>query len=156
MKMKRRMLIIFCVLAIVTAGTGCGEKAAEGTSVESESSAERPVQEVFEEGTENDTEDDTTITEGVEAQADQKPAESQHLPVTEEITETVKPVIPEGEAASLGKEELENRYGTVDDQGNWIPPEGTYIDSVSGNILGPDGTLLGRDPSIPVRPGKLG
>lgn len=152
MKMKRRMLIIFCVLAMTAAGTGCGEKAAEDTSARSESSVERPVQEVFEE----ETEDNTTITEGIEAQADQEPAERQHLPVTKEITETVKPVIPEGEAASLGKEELENRYGTVDDQGNWIPPEGSYIDSYSGNILGPDGTLLGRDPSIPVRPGKQG
>lgn len=66
MRMKRRMLIIFCVLAMTAAGTGCGEKAAEDTSAGSESSVERPVQEVFEEETEKE-----------KAQANPEPTEEQ-------------------------------------------------------------------------------
>ena len=57
------------------------------------------------------------------------------------------------------KEEIEDAFGKVNDQGKWIPPEGSYVDPKTGNILNKDGIVIGntKEESCSVaRPGSQG
>lgn len=56
------------------------------------------------------------------------------------------------------KEELEEALGTVDEQGEWTPPEGSYIDPQTGNIMNKDGVMIGttQEPYSKARPGSQG
>ncbi len=56
------------------------------------------------------------------------------------------------------QEEMEEAFGTVDEEGNWTAPEGSYIDPKTGNILNKDGVLVGttQKPYYNARPGSQG
>lgn len=56
------------------------------------------------------------------------------------------------------KKELEDALGAVDKQGNWTPPEGSYIDPKTGNIMNKDGVVIGttQKPYSQARPGSQG
>lgn len=56
------------------------------------------------------------------------------------------------------KEEEEEMFGTVDEQGNWTPPEGSYVDPKTGTILNKDGVVVGttQKPTFKARPGSKG
>lgn len=56
------------------------------------------------------------------------------------------------------KEEMEAAFGAVDEKGNWTPPEGSYVDPKTGNIMNKDGVLVGttQKPYYNARPGSQG
>lgn len=56
------------------------------------------------------------------------------------------------------KKELEDALGAVDEQGKWTPPEGSYIDPKTGNIMNKDGVVIGttQKPYSKARPGSQG
>lgn len=56
------------------------------------------------------------------------------------------------------KKELEDALGTVDEQGEWTPPEGSHVDPKTGNIINKDGVVVGttQKPYYKARPGSQG
>lgn len=56
------------------------------------------------------------------------------------------------------KKEMDETFGIVDEQGNWTPPEGSYIEPQTGNVLNKDGVLVGITPKpySKARPGSQG
>lgn len=49
------------------------------------------------------------------------------------------------------KKEYEGLFGTKDESGRWIPPEDSYVDPKSGNILNREGVVIGTTNTKPIR-----
>lgn len=80
--------------------------------------------------------DNTEIeTETVSEEADVSEKEE-----TEKSEKTQSKTIPKT------KKEEEELFGTSDENGNWIPPEGSYTDPKTGTVYNKEGTVIGNDP----------
>lgn len=47
------------------------------------------------------------------------------------------------------KKEYEELFGTKNESGRWIPPEDSYVDPKSGNILNREGVVIGTTNTKP-------
>lgn len=55
------------------------------------------------------------------------------------------------------EKEYEEKFGTTDKNGNFIPPKGSYVDKETGTIYNSDGVVIGSECTPhPARPGSLG
>lgn len=55
------------------------------------------------------------------------------------------------------EKEYEEKFGTTDESGNFIPPKGSYVDKETGTIYNSDGVVIGTECTPhPAKPGSLG
>lgn len=128
--MIHEILGIISLVFIMITCTSCSNEANSNELINSRTSVEKSIQR-------KDAED-AEKTENIEDQVNSTSTQELQVPRT--------------------KEELEEALGSVNEQGNWTPPEGSYIDSKTGNIINKDGVVVGttQEPYTKARPGSQG
>lgn len=128
--MKYKAIVISGLLFVIISCTACGNSSSGNEVKNNSSSTEMSVQ--------KETTEDSEKAENTEAQTDPTSTQKLKVPRT--------------------KEELEEAFGTMNEQGHWTPPEGSYIDPKTGNIMNKDGVVIGttQKPSSKARPGSQG
>lgn len=55
------------------------------------------------------------------------------------------------------EKEYKEKFGTIDESGNFIPPKDSYVDKETGLIYNSDGVIIGSECTPhPAKPGSLG